>query len=103
MIILKFIGWVFFITLVLVLILNLFGRPILKWLVTRLAKKMQQQMDTKSQAYQQHQDTRSPFEERVYTKGEIKVTVRRGQEEKDKKKKQMDPNQIEEVDFEDLE
>lgn len=101
MILLKFIFWVFVVTMAIGLIFRLFGKQIMTWLVKRLVKKAQKDMEEQSRRYEQYAEA-SPMEENVYYKDDIKVTVRRGQVEKNEKKKEVDIAEIEEVDWEDL-
>ena len=103
MIIIKFFGWVFFITLILVLFFRIFGRPLLKLFARYVVKKAQQDMAKQQQVYENYVRNHSPFEDNVYVDGDTKVTMRRGKKAQTAKKQApLDEQLIEEVEFEDI-
>lgn len=102
MILLKFIFYIFVFYLAVVLFLRLFGKPIGRFLMARLVKRAQADMDRQSREYQQKAEGHTPFEESVYVRDDVKVSIRRGQKEKSRRDTVPD-KQIEEVDYEDVE
>ncbi len=102
MIIIKFLGWVFFITLILVLFLRVFGRPLLKLFARYVAKKAQQDLEKQQRTYDQYVRGHSPFEDNVYVNEDTRVSIRRGKKNEQEKKAVIDDSFIEEVEFEDI-
>lgn len=102
MILLKFIGWVFVVTFGLVLFFRIFGKPIMRYMMRILVKKAQADLERQSQVYEQYVDGHSPFEDSVYVDQDVKVSVKRGNQEKPTKA-ELDPTMIETVEYEDIE
>lgn len=102
MIILKFIAAVIIFMFCLSIFFRLFGKPIMRYLVRVLAKRAQADLDRRSKAYDQFVDGHSPFEDSIYVDDGVKVSVKRGQKEKEEKT-DINPNMIETVEFEDIE
>ena len=102
MILLKFIFYIFLFYLGVVVFFRLFGKPLSRFLMGRLVKRAQADMDRQSREYQQKAEGHSPFEESVYVRDDVKVSIRRGQKEKSRRDP-FSPNRIEEVDYEDVE
>ncbi|MEM7035423.1 MAG: hypothetical protein AAF570_00510 [Bacteroidota bacterium] len=102
MILVKFFFWV----LVIYLSLFVFVRFILP-IITRYAfryviKKAQQDMDRQSRIYQQYAEGHSPFEDNIYINDDTRVSIKRGQKNEDSKKSGLDPDMIEDVNYEDI-
>ncbi len=101
MIILKFIAAVIIFMFCLSIFFRLFGKPIMRYLVKVLAKRAQADLDKRSRNYDQFVDGHSPFEDSIYVDDDVKVSVKRGQKDKEEKP-ELDPSMIETVDYEDI-
>lgn len=102
MILIKFLGWVMLITLGMILFFRVFGRPIMRFALRYFIKKAQEDLNRQSRIYEQYVDGHSPFEDSVYVQENVRVTVKRGQQEKEKEKAPLDDSIIETVEFEDV-
>lgn len=102
MILLKFIGWVFFGLLALTLFMRLFGKPISKFLLRYFIKRAQKDMERQSRVYEQYVQGHSPFEDSIYVDENTRVSIQRGQNEAAPKPRDINDALIEEVEFEDL-
>lgn len=103
MTLLKFILIIFGIYIAFFLFIRLFGKSLSRFVLKYLVRKAQQDMERQSRVYEQKAEGYSPFEESMYMKDDVKVSMRRGQKEQSRKSDVLDPNRIEEVDFEDVE
>ncbi len=101
MIIFKFIAAVFIFMFCLSVFFRLFGRPIIRYLVKVLAKRAQADLDRRARNYDQFVDDHNPFEDSIYVDDGVKVSVRRGQKEKEEKSG-IDLEVIETVEYEDI-
>jgi hypothetical protein len=101
MILLKFIGYILLFYLGALIFFRLFGKAIGRFVLSRLVNRAQADMDRQSREFQQKAEGHSPFEESVYVKDDVKVSIRRGQKEKNRRDP-LDPKRIVEVDYEDL-
>jgi hypothetical protein len=81
---------------------RLFGKSISRWLLQAFVRRAQRDMDQQSRVYQQYAEGYSPFEDSVYVEDDVKVSIRRGNKGEAGKKKEIDGERIETVEFEDL-
>ena len=82
--------------------IRLFGKPIMRFLMKKLVKRAQKDVDRQSQTYQQYAEGYTPFEESVYVEDDVKVSIRRGNKPDPSKKPDLQELPIETVDFEDI-
>lgn len=77
-------------------IFRFFGRTILRFLVSRLMKRMVQDAEQKAKAYQQNYNN-DPYHENLYTEDEVKISIPK---QKSGQEVQVDEI-VEDIEFED--
>lgn len=102
MIILKLIFWIVVIYAGLFLFFRVFGPLIAKYLLRTFVKRAQEDLNRQTQAYERYAEGHNPFEDNVFLDDDVKVSIRKS-EAKSPEKTSIDPNLIEEVEFEDVE
>ena len=99
--VLKLIMWVAAFYLAVYLFFKVFGPFLRKRLMKFIVKKAQEDLNRQTRAYEQYAEGYSPFEDNVFIDDETKVSIKKEQQVK-KEKPHIDPEFIEEVDFEDI-
>jgi hypothetical protein len=102
MILIKFIFYLFLFYLGVVVFLRIFGKSIGRYLMGRLAKRAQEDMERQSREFQQKAEGHNPYADSVYVKDDVKVSIPRTPKEKSRREP-FAANQVEEVEFEDVE
>jgi hypothetical protein len=103
MILVKFLLVVLGIYFAFFLFFRVFGKAISRFALSYLQRKAQASMDAQSRAFQQKAEGHSPYEDSVFVKDDVKVSIPKSQQNKPKKDHTFDPNRIEQVEYEDLE